>query len=64
MSTYLYVALTVRFVKWVFFLNNWVFVYELSDCGFEFRWGHFIFSYHAYAKSSLTFSQLQNVDSL
>ena len=25
-------------IIWPVWLNGWVFVYELSDCGFEFRW--------------------------
>ena len=28
--------------SWPVWLNGWVFVYELSDCGFESRWCHLI----------------------
>ena len=30
---------------WSVWLNGWVFVYELSGCGFESRWSHLIFRY-------------------
>ena len=40
-------------------LNGWVFVYELSDCGFESCWYHLNFRYGAWfvqaLDSSLTF---------
>ena len=29
-------------LAWPVWLNGWVFVYELSDCGFESRWCHLI----------------------
>ena len=33
-------------LNWLFSLNTWsVFVYELSDCGFESRYSHLNFRY-------------------
>ena len=34
-------------IIWPVWLNGWVFVYELSGCGFESRCSHLIFRYGA-----------------
>ena len=35
-------------IIWPVWLNGWVFVYELSSCGFEYRRSHLNFRYRAY----------------
>ena len=46
-------------IIWPVWLNCWVFVYELSGCGFESRCCHLNFRYSPYleARSLLTFKQ-------
>ena len=34
-------------IMWQVWLNGWVFVYELSGCGFEYRCNHLNFRFHA-----------------
>ena len=51
-STYLYIAFDCMFLSchvcnWPIWLNNWVFGYKLSGCGFKFRFSHLNVRYYA-----------------
>ena len=44
---WLYVYFCMLKFIWLYVPNSWVFVYELSGCGFESRCSHFNFRYRA-----------------
>ena len=44
---YLYVPCVWLYVLWPFWVNGWVFVYELNGCGFESRCSHLNFRFCA-----------------
>ena len=53
-------------VIWSVWLNDWVFVYELSGCGLEYRWSHLNFIFCAWFEASISsrFRQLYSVEAL
>ena len=43
-------------IIWPFWLNGWVFVYELIGCGFEYRWCHLNFQCGASFKQRVSWN--------